>query len=218
MMEFFFCCLKVSHLLSPFSLLTSTISHWNPSSHKPSSHCAFCVCVLLGLIRVPCLDRWDVVHQSKNSFPVAILLKKVILPPTHPSNHELTAIPQGWWGLMSPSMANHEVLIDSALSRSHAGHHNHSESMNLKTMPCLEDFFLLHISPSSGSFILSAHSSVMLPEPWRGDTAVWFRAEHSPMTYSQHQGQFWASALTGIHCHKEPSRKGWKFMGINMSI
>lgn len=65
---------------------------------------------------------------------------------------------------MSPSVANHEVLIDSALSRSHAGHYNHRESMNLKTIPRLEDFFLLHISPSSGSFILSAHSSVMLPE------------------------------------------------------
>lgn len=53
--------------------------------------------------------------------------------------------------------------------------------------------------PSSGSHIPLATTSVVFPEPWRGDADVPVWAEHSMVTYSQNFDELGVSAITTAH-------------------
>lgn len=76
------------------------------------------------------------------------------------------------------------------------------EVMDRAVLSCPEDNFMWLRFPSIGFRIPSIPSSLMFPEPWRGDADVILKAEDSTVTYSWQSDQLRVSALTARHCNK----------------
>lgn len=70
-------------------------------------------------------------------------------------------------------------------------------------------FCFVFISPPSGSYILSVPSSVMIPEPWRGDTDVSMRVMPSTITYFQPFDKLWVSALATTRAVRNFADDDW---------
>lgn len=129
-----------------------------------SSFSSSLLCPWLPYLCQPLGSVWQIISVTP--------LKKMVRFPS--TKDELLIFFGEWWGSMGPSSIHDDVLRDPILYRSCGSHidkHSSSELMGAMALPCVEDTFILHISPF-GSYILSVPSPVMSPEPQGGDRAV----------------------------------------------